>query len=440
MKRAGRLLERIEEPGNLLDAYLKARRRKQDKPEVRRFTERLDEELESLRTDLRLGRCRCERYTSFRIYDPKERLIHAAPFRDRVLHHAVMNVCEPYFERFQIFDSYACRKGKGTRAAVFRARDFARRHPCYLKLDVRKYFHSVTHECLKNQLAGLFKDPRLLALLETIIDGSPLGPNYGLPIGNLTSQYFANHYLASMDPFIKQRLRAPGYVRYMDDFVLWGESTSQLMRWERDVRRFCAENLNLELKTPCVNRSVAGLPFLGFLVLPGQLRLTSRTCRRMRRKLKACQRKLEHGLIDQQCAAVIVHSLLARTDWAGGASVRRRLMADDFGRRPKAATASSGAVAGLTTPATAGVPTATGGTRATATTTRVSGSCLPQAQGNGRMSSVEPGDDPVPAVAKPSRDEVRDGDRVLVGRVDARLERPRSPFLFPEMEDDRMNR
>jgi hypothetical protein len=332
MKRVGRLLEGIESPGNLLDAYLKARRRKQDIPAVRRFTERLDEELESLRTDLRLGRCRCDRYTSFRIYDPKERLIHAAPFRDRVLHHAVMNVCEPYFERFQIFDSYACRKGKGTRAAVFRARDFARRHPCYLKLDVRKYFHS------------------------------------------------------------------------------------------------------------CVNRSVAGLPFLGFLVLPGQLRLTSRTCRRMRRKLKACQRELEHGLIDQQCAAVIVHSLLARTDWAGGASVRRRLMADDFGRRPKAATASSGAVAGLTTPATVGVPTATGGTRATATTTRVSGSCLPQAQGNGRMSSVEPGDDPVPAVAKPSRDEVRDGDRVLVGRVDARLERPRSPFLFPEMEDDRMNR
>jgi hypothetical protein len=275
-----------------------------------------------------------------------------------------------------------------------------------------------------------------LALLDAIIAGSPLGTDYGLPIGNLTSQYFANHYLASLDHFIKERLRAPGYVRYMDDFVLWGSSTWQLRRWEREVRRFCAENLELDLKPPCINRSAAGLPFLGFLVLPGELRLTSRSCRRTRRKLKTCLRDLENGRIDEPCAAVIARSLLARTDWAGGARVRRRLMADDFGRRPKAATASSGAVAGPTTPATAGVPTATGGTRATATTTSVSGSCLPLAQGNGRMSSVEPGDDPVPAMIAESRDEVRDGGRVLVGRVDARLERSRSPFLFPEMEQD----
>ncbi len=440
MKRAGRLLERIAQPSNLLDAYLKARRGKQARADVRRFTNHLDAELESLRSDLQLGHCRFDQYTSFRIQDPKERLIHAAPFRDRVLHHAIMNVCEPFFERVQVFDSYACRRGKGTQAAVFRAAEFAGRRPAYLKLDVRKYFHSISHEVLKSQLARLFKDPRLLALLEAVIAGSPLGPGYGLPIGNLTSQYFANHYLACLDHFIKERLRAPGFVRYMDDFVLWGESTSQLLRWEREVRGFCAERLGLELKSPCMNRSAAGLPFLGFLVLPNQLRLTSRSCRRMRKKLKACLRRLDHAVIDPPCAAVIVHSLLARTDWAGGASVRRRLMANDFGRHPKAATASTGAVAGRTTPATAGVPTATTGTPTTATTTSVSGSCLPPAQGNGRMSSVEPGDDPVPAMTTESRDEVRDGDRVLVGRVDARLERSRSPFLFPEMEQESPDR
>jgi hypothetical protein len=257
-----------------------------------------------------------------------------------------------------------------------------------------------------------------------------------LPIGNLTSQYFANHFLTPLDQHLKRVVRVPGYIRYMDDFVLWGYSTRDLVRWERAVRRFCADRLDLELKPPCINHSAAGLPFLGFLVLPGELRLTSRSCRRVRRRLKACQRQLDRGAIEEDRAAVIVRSLLARTDWGGGAALRRRLLADDFGRRPKARTASTGAVAGRTMPATAAVRTATTGTGATVTTTSASGWFWPPAQENGRMSSIEPGGDPVPTVDQPPRDEVRPDGRALVARVDARVKRPRPLFLFPEMEED----
>jgi RNA-directed DNA polymerase len=450
MKRPGRLLDQIAAPANLLAAYLKARRGKTHQTEVRAFAACLDAELKQMREDLLAGRCRFDCYRTFRIYDPKERLIHAAPFRDRVLHHAVLNVCEPYFERAQVFDSYACRKGKGTRAALLRARDFARRYPCYLKLDVRKYFASISHELLKDMLRRMFKDAHLLALLEAVIDGSengtgsaawksgacPIFAPRGLPIGNLTSQYFANHFLTPLDQHLKRVLRVPGYIRYMDDFVLWGYSTRDLLRWEREARKFCADRLGLELKPACINRSAAGLPFLGFLVLPGELRLTSRSCRRVRRKLKACQRRLDRGGMDEDRAAVTVRSLLARTDWAGGAALRRRLLADDFGRRPKARTASTAVAVGPTMPATAVVRTATTGTGATATTTSASGWFLPPAQENGRMSSIDPGGDPVSAVDQPPRDEVRDDGRALVARADARVERPRPLFLFPEMEED----
>ena len=436
MKRAGRLFERITAPGNLLGAYLKARRGKRQRAEVQAFTADLDTALGRLRRELLEERCRFDRYCTFSIRDPKHRVIHAAPFPDRVLHHAILNVCEPFFERAQIFDSFACRRGKGTRAALFRAQQFTRRYPWFLKLDVRKYFHSIDHERLKQQLQRLFKDRKLLGLLDAVLDGCPLQPGLGLPIGNLTSQFFANHYLAGMDRYLKEELRAAGYVRYMDDFVLWGRSTQELSAWERQARAFCRERLGLELKPPCINRSLAGLPFLGFLVRPSGLRLTSRSCRRIRHKLKTCLKRLERRTIDEDRAAASVRSLLARTDWGSGANVRRHLMADGFGRRPKAGTGSTAAVAGPTTPATAAVPTATTGNRTTATTTSVSGWFLPPAQENGRMSPVDPGGDPVPAPNGANRDEVEASSRVLVGRVDSRVERSRQLLLFPEIEEE----
>jgi len=507
MRRATGLFEQIVTPGNLLGAFLQARKGKASRPEVCRFAADLDANLLRLRARLLSGDCRFEHYDFFTIHDPKERTISVAPFADRVLHHAVMDVCAPIFERAQIYDSYACLPGKGTLAALERAAAFARQFPFYLKLDVRKYFDSLSHERLKALLARLFKEPPLLALLDRVIDGyasaagcaatglplgasrhcgahelGPLGPcsvascgrrrcaepaaggrhpqeatlrgcrhaGAGVPIGNLTSQYFANHYLSGLDHYAKEVLCAPGYVRYMDDIVVWGQSTRELLRWERALREYCETRLDLDLKSPCLNRSEAGLPFLGFVVFPGTLRLSSRSCRRARRRLKACEEALRRERIEEGAAAAIARSILARTDWTTGAPLRRKLLSRDFGHCPRARTASSStrrassaAAVGTTTLATAAARTATGTSRATGTTTSASASFSPPAQGNGRRSwnsstikliadefPVEPGSDPVPSGPTARRGEAPSGGRVLVARAEARDEgsRPPSPL------------
>ena len=439
MRRTTGLFDRIATPGNLLSAFLAARKGKASQPDVRHFAATLDANLAELHERLLAGTCRFDRYSHFTIHDPKKRVISVAPFGDRVLHHALMDVCAPGFERAQVFDSYACLPGKGTRAALDRAAIFARRFPFYLKLDVRKYFGSVSHERLKALLARLFKEPRLLALLDAVIDGySPHAERagVGLPIGNLTSQYFANHYLAGLDHHVKESLRGHGYVRYMDDMVLWGGSSRELLTWDGAVRRFCNERLGLELKPPCINCSDAGLPFLGFVVLPGQLRLSSRSCRRVRRRLKSCELAFKRGWIDQDKAAAIARGVLARTDWAGGVFLRRELVNRDLGHCPRAGIALSAAAAGTTGPGTAAAPTATGTSRATGTTTSASALFSPPAQGNGRMSSVEPGSDPVPCGPLDPGDEVPSGGRVLVARADARDEGSRPPTFLSGQETE----
>ena len=140
----------------------------------------------------------------FKVYDPKERQICAPPFREQVLHHAMMNICGCFFERFQINHSYACRKGKGTIAAINATKKYTKKYDWYLKLDVSKFFDSIHHGVLKQQLLRLFKEKEVLDIFGKIIDSYTTSPERGVPIGNLTSQYFANHYLAALDHFVKE--------------------------------------------------------------------------------------------------------------------------------------------------------------------------------------------------------------------------------------------
>ena len=165
------------------------------------------------------------RFSQFVIHDPKERIITAPCFAERVLHHAVMNVCEPKFEQWLINDTYACRVGRGQGAALSRAQQFARRFPFFLKIDVRKYFDSISHEILLSRLDLLFKDRRLLDLFERIVHSFRGNLGRGLPIGSLTSQHLANFYLGWFDRYAKETLRLKGYVRYMDDMALWADSS-----------------------------------------------------------------------------------------------------------------------------------------------------------------------------------------------------------------------
>lgn len=163
MKRKGFLIEKVADIDNLRLAFFKAQRGKQDKVEVIDFGSQLDKSLMSLHDELLLGKVTIGGYSYFRIYDPKERLICAAPFRQRVLHHALMNVCHSCFERYQIYHSYASRKGKGGFAAIAIASRYQRKYPWFLQLDFHKFFDSIDHQVLYNQINRLFKDPLLLS-------------------------------------------------------------------------------------------------------------------------------------------------------------------------------------------------------------------------------------------------------------------------------------
>jgi RNA-directed DNA polymerase len=171
-----------------------------------------------------------------------------------------MNVLDPIFERVQIHHSYACRRGKGTQAAVLKAFHFSKSKPWFLKLDVRKYFDSIAHRILKPQLERLIKDPFALAALSAIIDSYETKPGRGLPIGNLTSQYFANHYLAGLDHFVREKLLIGPYLHYMDDMVLWSADKESLAAAFPRIEEYVRRELDLELKSPILNRAAGGLP------------------------------------------------------------------------------------------------------------------------------------------------------------------------------------
>jgi retron-type reverse transcriptase len=330
MRRTGRLFARILAFENLLSAERRAARGKRERAAVARFEFHLERELIALQEALQEGAYRPGAFCTFEVRDPKRRAICAAPFRDRVLHHAVCDVLEPVFERRSIHDSYACRRGKGTHAAIARAQQLARRWPFFLKCDVRRFFASVDHAVLRGRLTRLFKEPELLALLETIIAHGPpeAKPGRGLPIGNLTSQHFANLYLGELDHHLKDRLRVKGYLRYMDDLLLFADNKPDLHRLLAEIRGFLADPLHLALKEQATRLApvTEGIPFLGFLIYPGTIRLNQRTRRRFRSQVRAIEHAYQAGRIDLRELSDRSASLFAHVGHADSYRLRRQLL------------------------------------------------------------------------------------------------------------------
>lgn len=295
MKRENNLIWLIADPDNLRLAFWKACKAKEGKMVVAQYRKSLGENLLSLRNELLSGNVQVGQYHYFTIYDPKERKLCAATFRERVLHHALMNICHANFEKYQIFDSYASRLGKGTYAALERSKYFQRKYKWFLKLDVRKYFDSIDLCILKRQLAKRFKDVVLLKVFYSIIDSYETSTGKGLPIGNLTSQYFANHYLALADHYIKEKFQAPAYVRYMDDMVIWSNDKNSLLKIGNKFQSFIESELSLSLKPFCLNSTDKGLPFLGYILFPKTVLLNSSSRNRFKAKLKQYAYKLNNA-------------------------------------------------------------------------------------------------------------------------------------------------
>ena len=297
-------LERVADPMNLFAAFRRARRGKRDRVSVARFELDLENELFGLRADLLASTYRPGPYRTFVVHDPVERRISAAPFRDRVVHQALCHVLEPVFEASFLPCSYACRRGKGTHAALRAASRGCRTMPWVLRADVRKFFASIDHEIQMSQLAELIADEKVLALCRKIVESSnpqepvvdwfpgddlftPFERRRGLPIGNLTSQWFANLMLHGLDRAVTSRCAEGSYLRYMDDIVLFGESR-QGLRASLESMACALDRLRLRFhpRKTCVGRTTDGFSFLGFRVFPRHRLLRGRSVRRARRRLR----------------------------------------------------------------------------------------------------------------------------------------------------------
>ena len=325
MKRQGLLLEEIAELKNLYEAFYKAQKGKISKPDVDAYTRQLQQNLQRLQQQLLSGAVETGGYHTFTIYDPKKRLICATPFSQRVLHHALMHVCHSSFEKQQIATSFASRPGKGTYSALDKAREYHRHYRWFLKLDVRKYFESIDHAILKQQLYRLFKDKNVLLIFDKIIDSYSTATGKSVPIGNLTSQYFANHYLSVADYYVKKELRTPAYVRYMDDSVLWHNDKEALLEIGCRLQDYLAKALRLQLKPFCLNESKKGLPFLGYLLFPGSVRLARRSKKRFIQKSRLYDHYLQTGRWSQKEFASHTMPLVAFTEYANAKEFRKNV-------------------------------------------------------------------------------------------------------------------
>ncbi len=305
MKRYGNLWDSVTSWENLLLAARKARRNKRDRSAVQRFEFGLEAELLAIRQELREGSYRPGGFTTHWISRPKLRLISAAPYRDRVVHHALMNVLEPVLDRHMHPASFACRKDKGSHAAADRLQALMRRHRYFVQCDIRKYFPSIDHEILKCLFCRIIKDRQVLRLMDLIVDHSneqegvceyfpgddlfePHRRRRRLPIGNLTSQWFANWYLTGLDHLVTSHLRIGAYVRYCDDFVLLADDRRQLAEGIDAVGAYLEElRLRVHEERIAISPVRAGARFVGFRVWPTHRMIRKDNIRAFRRRVKA---------------------------------------------------------------------------------------------------------------------------------------------------------
>ena len=299
MKRATNLIPKIICSDNLQLAFYKAQKGKWHKQEVLEYSKCLNENLLVLQKQISSNNIQVGNYHFFTIYDPKERQICAASFPERVLHHALMNICHSIFEKKLIYDTYATRINKGTYKAIEKAKLNTNKNKYFIKFDIRKYFDSINHNLLKQILAKMFKEKQLLSIFNTIINSYNKDTGKGLPIGNLTSQYFANMYLGELDNFVKHKLKLKSYVRYMDDFIVWTNTKAEIAIISSQMEFFLQNKLKLKLKTFFSNKTKHGFTFLSYKLLPNKILLSRKAKRRFKININKYTHLLNNELITQ---------------------------------------------------------------------------------------------------------------------------------------------
>ncbi|NJR19746.1 MAG: RNA-directed DNA polymerase [Calothrix sp. CSU_2_0] len=346
MKRRGNLYPQIIDFKNILLSAKKAEKGKRFRENILEFNYNLEAELIKLQQELTNKTYQPGDYRTFYIKEPKSRMISAAPYRDRVVHHALCNIIVPIIEPTFIADSYANRAGFGTHRALHRFTKFARESRYVLQCDIQKYFPSIDHEILKNLINRKIKCPDTLWLIDTIIDNSneqlpaiehfqgddllaPLERRRGLPIGNLTSQFFANVYLNGFDHFVQEELKVGKYLRYVDDFAFFADDWYFLA----EVRIAIEEYLNnkLRLKIHPIKSQLFetkyGANFVGFRVLPNFIRVRTENLRRAKRRLKKMQRDYICGKISSEKVSQSIQSWFAHLEHGDTRQLRQKIFA-----------------------------------------------------------------------------------------------------------------
>ncbi len=317
---------------SLEDLYLsfrEARKGKRYKRKTLAFTDDLENQMLSIKDDLESFSYEMGAYNMFYVHEPKLRLVMSICFRDRIVQWSIYRRLYPFYDKLFIGDSYACRKGKGSHKAAdklqYWMRQASRREKetpgvkwYYLKLDVSKYFYRVSHEVLVNILRVRIRDERFIMLLEKIINndsqkfGLPAGYapedcgyddwlfDVGMPIGNITSQMFANIYLNELDQFGKHTLRARYYIRYMDDVIILSDSKEELNRWKTEIDAFLRDALRLNLNKKTAIRPISlGVDFVGYRIWATHRKLKKSTARKIIRKVQALCLRLAAGEISR---------------------------------------------------------------------------------------------------------------------------------------------
>ena len=280
---------------NLFEAWIEFRKGKRKRPDVQRFERHLEDNLFDLHSKLRNKSYKHGSYQSFYVQDPKQRHIHKASVKDRVVHHLLYNYLYKLFDSTFIYDSYSCRLDKGTHNGIDRLEVFTRKvsknytRPCWgLKLDIRKFFASVDHQILLKLLKNKVKDKNIIWLLSEVIESFHTEQGRGMPLGNLTSQVFANIYLNELDQFVKHNLKVRYYIRYADDFIFLSINRIKLVKLINPLEQFLKEKLKLDLHPNkiVVRKLDWGIDFLGYIVLPHYRLPRAKTRRRIFIKLK----------------------------------------------------------------------------------------------------------------------------------------------------------
>ncbi len=314
------MFEKITSIENLYEATRNAVRSKRDKEDIAEFLFHLEENIDMLHTELKTKSYHHGEYQLFDISDPKKRTISKAKVRDRVVHHAVHDIIYPAIDKSFIYDSYSCRIGKGTHRAIKRVQKWSRTYKYAVHLDIVQYFNSIDRGVLKTLLTKWIKDEDVLWLLNEIVDSSRYIFNRqknnniddgkysifniqssiqkGLPLGNLTSQFFANIYLNELDQFVKHTLRIKPYVRYMDDIVFFGDDKKVLLKIAFQIKDFVRENLSLDFHEKGFQPFPVkrGIAFLGFRIFPFYRKVLPKGINRFRNRLKKLKKDYENGL------------------------------------------------------------------------------------------------------------------------------------------------